>query len=275
MQLVACGRLVGLDPIGNLARRPEDDLVVGAASSSGVIGGGGGGAPDRSRACSMSSYFHETYRSDGRISSHASSPCQANVDMCRPIPKRRPSASALARRTRSPNASGVAPSAMNPSPIRPARRTARSAYAPIQIGGPSRPGRGVTITGDPAAETGSPAHAPRRTATASSRRRTRSRSDTPRPSNSSSRQPSPTPRIKRPPEIRSTVAASSAMRIGSCSGISSSPVPISTRLVRAAIAAQSGNNDGAYPSSTKWCSDVQTESNPSSSANVARSSASA
>jgi hypothetical protein len=38
--------------------------------------------------------------------------------------------------------------------------------------------------------------------------------------------------------------ASSAIRSGSCSGISSRPVPISTRLVRAAIAAHIGSNDG-------------------------------
>ena len=71
--------------------------------------------------------------------------------------------------------------------------------------------------------------------------------------------------------MRSTTAASSASRIASYSGASSSAVPICTRDVRAAIAAHSGSSDGRYASSRKWCSDSQTESNPSSSASTARS----
>ena len=46
------------------------------------------------------------------------------------------------------------------------------------------------------------------------------------------------------------------------------------RLVRAAMAALITSREGMYPSSTKWCSVVHTESRPASSAVTARSSAS-
>ena len=52
-------------------------------------------------------------------------------------------------------------------------------------------------------------------------------------------------------------------------------VPISTRLVRAAMAAIIGKMAERYPSSVKWCSDSQTESNPSSSAATAKANSSA
>ena len=64
---------------------------------------------------------------------------------------------------------------------------------------------------------------------------------TPNPSNSSSRQPMPRPRISRPPDSRSTVAASSARRSGSNIGASSTPVPSRIRSVRAATAARTGS----------------------------------
>ena len=54
----------------------------------------------------------------------------------------------------------------------------------------------------------------------------------------------PEPRRSRPLEMTSTTAASSATRIGSCSGSSSTAVPIVTRVVRAATAAAIGSTDG-------------------------------
>jgi hypothetical protein len=78
----------------------------------------------------------------------------------------------------------------------------------------------------------------------SSIRSARSDSGTCSPSNSSARQPIPSPRISRPREIRSTTAASSARCTGSYRGASSRAVPISTREVRAAIAAHIGSTEG-------------------------------
>src|SRR3954462_12539492 len=143
-------------------------------SSSDVIGGGDADGPDRSRASSMSSYFHDTYRRCGAMMSHALGPFQTNVSTCSATENGRPPPSSSVHRTCSPHASGVSPLAMNPSAIRPARRTARSTPAPIQIGGPpARPGRGDTITSAPLPATGSPAPAPRSTSPACSRRCTR------------------------------------------------------------------------------------------------------
>ena len=65
-----------------------------------------------------------------------------------------------------------------------------------------------------------------------------------KPSNSSSRQPKPKPRISRPRDSRSTIAASSARWSGSNIGASRTPVPSWMRSVRAAIAARIGSCDG-------------------------------
>ena len=68
--------------------------------------------------------------------------------------------------------------------------------------------------------------------------------DAPNIRNSSSRQPLPIPRISRPPESWSTTAASSASRSGSCSGVSTTPVPSSIRSVTAANAASIASSEG-------------------------------
>jgi hypothetical protein len=74
--------------------------------------------------------------------------------------------------------------------------------------------------------------------------------------------------------MTSTVAVSSARRIGCSSGASRTAVPMVMRRVTAAIAADTTSSDGMYPSSKKWCSEVQMESRPASSHARASSSAS-
>jgi len=284
VQPAAGGVAQGQDPLATAAGSPSRIESSSSASRSGGIGGAAGGGPVRPRAGSMSSYFQLTYQWWSRTRSQASSPCHGNVGRwtltsnASGSPPRR-STSSRAQPTASASSSGVTSLPMNPSASAPARRTAGSAKPPIQIGGPpARGGFGVTDTpgyGVVLVPVTSPSdHAWRRIAIESTSRDRRDRSGVRRPSNSSSRQPRPSPRVSRPSLSRSTVAASSASRTGSCSGASRTAVPMRTRLVRAAIAAHTGSSDGMYPSSRKWCSDTHTESKPSSSARTATSTAS-
>ena len=98
----------------------------------------------------------------------------------------------------------------------------------------------------------------------------RRRASAPSPANSTSDHPSPRPRISRPWLSSWTVAASSARRSGWCNGARMTPVPSSIRDVAWAIAAPTTRSEGMYPSSTKWCSVVQTDVKPSRSASTAR-----
>ncbi len=224
-----------------------------ASASARVIGGGSLGSSLWRRAFSMSSYFQAMYLRPSLISSQASGPSQAKTGRCTLIVKSpvRPAESNPCRAiaTCSASIAGLTSVAMNPSAILPARRTAGSLAAPIHSGGPPGcAGSGRTATAGPSCSgppgASSPRQARRIVSMLATSLGTRSDSGTPKPSNSSSRQPSPRPRISRPPEIRSVTAASSASRSGSCSGASTTPVPIRTCSVRAAIAAQSGSIAG-------------------------------
>ena len=63
--------------------------------------------------------------------------------------------------------------------------------------------------------------------------------------------------MRRPRDSRSTVAASSATRMGCHRGARSTPVPSAIRSVTVATAASVASVAGMYPSSTKWCSLTQ------------------
>jgi hypothetical protein len=89
-----------------------------------------------------------------------------------------------------------------------------------------------------------------------SNRRPRAVKGTPHAWNSRSYQPAATPRASRPPDSRSTVAATLARTTGLRSGSTSTPVPRVTVAVRAASAARvdidSRNGNGRRLPRNRW-----------------------
>ena len=72
--------------------------------------------------------------------------------------------------------------------------------------------------------------------------------------------------MQRPSDSVSRKAASSAKRIGSCSGASARPKPIVIRDVAWTIAAMYGATDPTKRAGWKWCSLTHTWSSPTDSA---------
>ncbi len=127
-----------------------------------------------------------------------------------------------------------------PSPKAAARLSAASLFPPTTTGS-RRPRAGFGLTriaskrvNSPLNEATSSVQSVRIAATYSAARRPRRANGTPRAANSSADHPMPTPRVSRPPDSTSSVAACFAVSTGLCSGSSSTPVASPMVLVAAA-----------------------------------------
>ena len=159
---------------------------------------------------------------------------------------------------------GCARDSISPSPAAPARLAPSIVNVACQM----RSTRcGVDGYSRSPPGSGRPAQASRSTWRCPASSVPRSALSRPNASNAERLPPGPTPTSRRPPDIRSSTAASSATRIGSSSGRVTIAVPRRIRDVCAATCARKTNGPGRPPSSSwKWCWATQAESKPKRSA---------